>query len=191
MTAQSIKWFVWTKSYRHGSARTRVLGPIWFALWNAMSCNNVVYYTTLQFQSAIRPFQSANMGPYYTGARVINNLLHWKLCNTAMYPAILDSYSVASSWNVDLKSMPEVFIIFTQKLYKWLRGEILLSVSNGFEDSICRYLMIIYNFHRPAINWQFTGSSFHLLLLDYFTWLIKYKTSKLQGKIFDKRVGWL
>jgi hypothetical protein len=28
-----------------------------------------LYYTTLQFQSAIRPFQSANMGPYYTGAR--------------------------------------------------------------------------------------------------------------------------
>jgi hypothetical protein len=29
----------------------------------------VLYYTTFQFQSAIRPFQSANMGPYYTGAR--------------------------------------------------------------------------------------------------------------------------
>jgi hypothetical protein len=32
---------------------------------------NDMYYMTLQFQSAIRPFQSANMGPYYTGARAV------------------------------------------------------------------------------------------------------------------------
>jgi hypothetical protein len=31
--------------------------------------NNTHYYTTLQFQSAILPFQGANMGPYYMGAR--------------------------------------------------------------------------------------------------------------------------